>query len=165
MFAQGDECRACDLRLLAAQLHSLVVPALGAEARRSAHRGTRPCTGRSGRPRPHLSSCAAIARGSARGSTWRSRSRRTAERAGRRLPPPSIAGTSSPPLPYGLRVKVLCDWTARCALCRPCGVEPCVSWQTENQARRQTCAVFRGGIYYRQRDDSDNKVERHTASM
>ena len=87
------------------------------EARDSTHRGTRACTGRSGRPLPHLSLCAAIARGSARGSTGRSRSRRTAGRAGRRLHPPSTAGTSSPPLPFSLRVKVRCERTARRALC------------------------------------------------
>ena len=65
--------------------------AVHSEARRSAHRGTRPCTGRSGRPRPPSGSCAAIARGSACGSTWRSRGTRRAARAGHRLHPPSIA--------------------------------------------------------------------------
>ena len=47
-------------------------------ARCSAHRGTRPCTGRSGRLRPPLGWCAATARGSGGGSTWRSRGRRMA---------------------------------------------------------------------------------------
>ena len=58
------------------------------------------CTGRSGRLRPPLGSCAAIARGSVGGSTWRSRGTRTAARAGHRLHLPSTAGTSSPPLPF-----------------------------------------------------------------
>ena len=61
------------------------------------HRGNGPCTGRSGRLRPPLGSCAASGRGSVCGPTWRSRGRRRAERAVRRLP--STADTALPSSP------------------------------------------------------------------
>ena len=96
--------------------HSCARPgAVHSAARGSAHRGNGPCTGRSDRLRPLLGPCAAIARGSARGSIGRSRGRRTAGRAGRRLHPPSTAGRSSPPPPFELRAKALCE--CECALC------------------------------------------------
>eukprot|EP00964_Phaeocystis_antarctica_P146411 scaffold112666_cov71-Phaeocystis_antarctica.AAC.2 len=89
--------------------------AVRSEARCSAHRGTRPCTGRSSRLSPPLGPCAASARGRLCGSTWRSRGRRTAARAGRRLHPPSTAGTSSPPLTCRLSEGALRCATARAA--------------------------------------------------
>eukprot|EP00964_Phaeocystis_antarctica_P089309 scaffold56948_cov61-Phaeocystis_antarctica.AAC.2 len=67
------------------------------EARCSARHGTRPCTDRSGRPRPPSGPCAASARGSVREPTWRCRGRRTAARAGRPARPPGTAGTAPPP--------------------------------------------------------------------
>eukprot|EP00964_Phaeocystis_antarctica_P094786 scaffold61427_cov70-Phaeocystis_antarctica.AAC.3 len=108
------ERRAPPLQCLTEQRLSLTELALGlqlrskrlhgegcahSEALGSAHRGTRPCTGRIGRPRPRLGSCAAIARHSACAPTWLSRGRRTAARADRRPHPLSTAGTSSPQLP------------------------------------------------------------------
>ena len=75
--------------------------AVRSEARCSARHGTRPCTGRSGRLCPPSGPCAASARGSVRGPTWRSRGRRKAARAGRRPRPRGKAGTCPPPPPRG----------------------------------------------------------------
>eukprot|EP00964_Phaeocystis_antarctica_P146416 scaffold112667_cov73-Phaeocystis_antarctica.AAC.4 len=104
------------LKQLAAQRLGLVELALGLQLLSEPRRGTRPCTGRSGRLSPPLGPCAAIARGRLCGSTWRSRGRRTAARAGRRLHPPSTAGTSSPPLTCRLSEGALRCATARAAL-------------------------------------------------
>eukprot|EP00964_Phaeocystis_antarctica_P081726 scaffold51150_cov82-Phaeocystis_antarctica.AAC.3 len=115
------------LQRLAAQRLSLVVLTLGMQfpGERTQGAGASEFAIRAlglepGKPHPPLSACAAIARGSAYGSTGRSRGTHTAARAGRRLRPPSTAGTSSRPLPSSLRVKVRCERTARRALCRPC---------------------------------------------
>ena len=86
--------------------------AVHSAARGSAHHGTCPCTGRSGRLRHTLGSCVAIPRRSGCGPTWRCRGRRTAARAGRRLQSRSTHGTSTPPLPF---------WRAALECCRAAG--------------------------------------------
>ena len=63
------------------------------------------------------------------------RGRRTARRAGRRLRPPSTAGTSSPPPPFGLRAKALCE--CDCALCFGAGrAGPLCFFPTQSARRR-----------------------------